>query len=178
VQIIQALARCGRALLVVSLAGGVRFAERFDDRVDARLPQCDVEPDVRIRVALELGRREQAIGRERFGHGDDATLGAGEVREDFLQLTFQHQAGVEDHLRLLQLCDIGGGSLVEVRIDTGAHQRFDGDAIAADFTDEVGYHRCRDGDVDRLLRGQGRRSGECGKREHEPKKFGEAEHCW
>ena len=75
------------------------------------------------------------LDRLRQGVDQGALLAQG--FKDGIELPFQMQAAVDDHIGLIHRPYIGLGGLVEMRVDTGAHQRRDLDAGDA-FREDLG----------------------------------------
>ena len=160
-------------LLEVRLVLGRKFAQTLHHRLRAHGPQLDIEPHMRVVVALELRWLQQALLRHALGDGVNRLLRARELREDVGHLPLQHEAVVEDDLGLLKLGDIGGGGLVEVRVHARAHEAGDFHAVTADLLDEVRDHRGGGGDADFALGGGGRaEQGDHGKpQQRAPQRF-------
>ena len=107
-----------------------------------KLPIAGIEPEVGIIGAgLGLGGDKAAddiprlLDRLRQGVDQGALLAQG--FKDGIELPFQMQAAVDDHIGLIHRPYIGLGGLVEMRVDTGAHQRRDLDAGDA-FREDLG----------------------------------------
>src|SRR5690606_41799470 len=124
------------------------------DGVNAASPEGDVEPDVRVGVGL-AGRGEQLVGGQGLGEGADGAAALGEAGEQLAHFAFEVVAVVEDDLGALEFDDVGGGGLVEVRIDAGAHERLGRHAVAADLAHEVVDHAGGADDLERRDRKRG-----------------------
>ena len=103
-------------------------------------------------LAGELGRLAQLGLRNRLADGDDRSA-ARELDEDVPHLALEVQAVVEDQIGRGETVDVARGRLVEVRIDAGAHQGHDLDAIAAHIPHHVAKNAERGDSLNLVIRG-------------------------
>ena len=81
---------------------GVLGGKMVRDVLGGVLPERDVEPDVRVVVAFELGRLVEAGLRGSTPPPEKSAYRSGEALEDVGHAAFEVEAVVEDHVGVLQ----------------------------------------------------------------------------
>ena len=103
---------------------------------------------MRVVLAAERGRRLESVLGQPAG---DRRRPVVEPLEHVPELRLQVEAVEEHEIGLHEVGDVALARLVEVRVDAGAHQRRDPDAVAADALGGVGHHPRRGDDPERQL---------------------------
>ncbi len=115
----------------------IKFNQSVAHRLGSNLPKLDVKPDMRIKLGGVLGPGDQARRVDAFGdcnHG----LAFANLLEDVIHLRLKKVAVVENNVGLGQPLDIALAGDEEVRVHSGAHERLDGDGVAANVARNVG----------------------------------------
>ena len=119
---------------------GIELGERLREVGGGDLPVAGIEPEVRVVGAgLGLGgdkaADDEAAVLDRFGKAVDQGALLAQGFKDGIELPFQMQAAVDDHIGGVHGADVGLGGLVEMGVDAGAHEGRDldgGDAGGED----------------------------------------------
>ena len=140
IQCRQALPIGASIFCVLLLLSRIVVTERRGDIRDARAPGLDVHPDVRIPVTGEFRWFSQQSPVDALGDresGDSCSLHPG---KGVTHSPLEHQARIEDDIRLGQLLDIRPGRAIEMGIDSFSHDSADDGFAAHDLLDDIGHH--------------------------------------
>ena len=104
---------------------------------------------MRVVLAAEAGASRTVLGQP----ARDRRRPVVEPLEHVRELRLEVRAVEEDEVGLDEVGHVALARLVEVRVDAGAHQRLDPDAIAADALGGIRHHPRRGDDPERELGG-------------------------
>ena len=146
------LRQVGIAICLVCLRPRrIEFLHSRNSRLARQRPETDIEPDVRIRVPLELRRRAQEVLRD-LSRDRDRRLALAHLLEHEGEPALEVESVIEDDIAPLHRAQGALARLEEVRIDPRPHQRIDVDPVPADIQDQIADHPGRRHRIDDPLR--------------------------